>query len=136
MDRIFIKLISIREVFAQDYDVSSDGGGGGGLIPGGGTSGTRIPGGGTSGGRSFPIDNWLKFDTIKALLDAVVDALITIAIPIIAIMIIWGAYQILFAAGDQEKFRTGKRTIVYAVAGAAIVLVAKGITALINQLLK
>lgn len=50
-------------------------------------------------------------------------------------MIIIGAFQILFAAGDPEKFITGRRTIVYTAIAYAILLMARGIVAIIENFL-
>ncbi len=39
------------------------------------------------------------------------------------------------AAGNEEKFATGKRTVLYAVIGYAIILIGWGITSIIQSLL-
>ncbi|OGY63004.1 MAG: hypothetical protein A2745_03025 [Candidatus Harrisonbacteria bacterium RIFCSPHIGHO2_01_FULL_44_13] len=94
---------------------------------------------GGSTGFVTPSDNGLPnplgITTLAELIDRITGALMTIAIPIVALMIIYGAFQILTAGGDPEGFKKGKNTILYAVIGYAIVLVAKGITAIIKQLL-
>jgi len=59
-----------------------------------------------------------------------------IAPPIVGIMIIIGALQILTAAGDEEKFKTGKKTVLYAVIGYAIILLASGISFIIQEILR
>lgn len=74
--------------------------------------------------------------TVMDLLKKIVDFLLVIASPIAAIMIIWGAFQILFAAGDTEKFATGKRTILYTVIGLAVILVGWGFVSIIEDVLK
>jgi len=79
--------------------------------------------------------NPLKTTSITALLDRVIGYLMVIASPIVAIMVIVGAFQILTAGGDPEKFKTGKKTILYAVIGFAIVLLARGLIAILHQLL-
>ena len=48
------------------------------------------------------------------------------------IMIIWGAFGILFAAGDPEKMKKGRTTVIYALAGIAIALFAKVIPAIVK----
>ena len=58
-----------------------------------------------------------------------------IAPPIVGIMIIIGALQILTAAGNEEKFKTGKKTVLYAVIGYAIILLASGISFIIKEIL-
>ncbi len=59
----------------------------------------------------------------------------TIAVPLTAIMVLVGAFQITTSAGDQEKFSTGRKTILYAAVGFAIALIATGVTAIIKNLL-
>ena len=74
-------------------------------------------------------------DTISGLINNITSGLVTIATPIVAIMVLIGAFQILFAAGDPEKFKRGKKTILYTIIGYAIILVASGITSIIKNLL-
>ena len=73
--------------------------------------------------------------TIPDLLKKIVDFLVLIASPIAAGMIIYGAFQILFAGGDPEKFKTGKRTILYTVVAYAIIFIGWGITSIIEDVL-
>ena len=47
-----------------------------------------------------------------------------LAIPISVAMIIWGALQMMFAAGNQSRFENGKKTITLAVTGLIIALAA------------
>ena len=73
--------------------------------------------------------------TIPELLEKIVGWLILIASPIAAGMIIYGAFQILFAAGDPEKFKTGKRTILYTIVAYAIIFIGWGIVSIIEDVL-
>ena len=73
--------------------------------------------------------------TIGDIITNVLDGLRLIAIPIVAIMVLVGGFQIMFAGGDPEKFKTGKKTILYTVVGYAIILVASGITFIIQEIL-
>jgi hypothetical protein len=50
-------------------------------------------------------------------------------------MIVFGAFQILTAGGDPEKFSTGKKTILYAVIGYVIIWVGWGLTSIIEGVL-
>jgi len=69
------------------------------------------------------------------ILKQVTNFLILISIPITALMIIFGAYQIMFAGGDTEKVTTGKRTILYTVTGFVIILLAWSIIAILQNIL-
>jgi hypothetical protein len=59
----------------------------------------------------------------------------TIAIPLTAIMVLVGAFQITTSAGDPEKFSQGRKTVLYAAIGLAIAIVATGVTSIIKSLL-
>jgi len=48
------------------------------------------------------------------------------------IMIIWGAFGILFAAGDPERMTKGRTTLIYALIGIAVALFAKVIPAIVR----
>jgi len=92
----------------------------------------------TGGGDESPsqlLPNPLGAQTIPDVLCRIGGWLFTIAIPLTAIMIIIGAFQIMFAGGNEEKVTTGKRTIIYTVVGFAIILSATGIIYVIQELL-
>ena len=71
--------------------------------------------------------------TLEGLLERIVRFLRDISVPIEAGMVIFGAYQILFAAGDPEKIKVGRRTILYAVIGYVIIWIGWGITTIIEE---
>lgn len=128
-----------RVTLAADFE----GGGGGGTLPtGGGSGGSGFQPTGGGGGISpvgdtgdFTLPNPLQTNSIVELIDRVIFYLTIIASPILAIMIIWGAFQILTAGGDPGKVRTGKQTILYAAVGFGIILLARGLIAILQQLL-
>lgn len=75
-------------------------------------------------------------DTIMKLIDKIIAALHDyIAPPIVALMVLYGAFQILFAGGEPEKFATGRKTILYAAIGYAIIFIASGISLIIKSVL-
>jgi len=88
---------------------------------------TRVP------GASIELPDPLGGGTIIDLLRKIVDWLQKIANPIAAIMIIYGAYQILFAGGEAEKVKTGRNTIIYAAVGYGIILIGWGLTSIISE---
>lgn len=67
-------------------------------------------------------------------LAAVTNFLFTIAIPLCGIMILVGGFQMMTAAGSPEKFSSGKKTILYAVIGFVVVLLAGSVAALIQSI--
>jgi len=81
------------------------------------------------------LPNPLGTTSIETLLDRIVAYLYTISIPIVAIMIIIGAFQMMFAGGSPEKVTTGRKTILYSVIGFAIIVASTGIIEVIKTLL-
>jgi hypothetical protein len=73
--------------------------------------------------------NPLAFDSIKEFLIAATDAFIKIAFPIVVLMIIYSGFLFVAAQGNEEKLKTAKRTIMWTIIGALIVLSA---TVLVN----
>ncbi len=67
---------------------------------------------------------------------AVINFLFTIAIPLCGIIILVGGFQMMTAAGDPEKFSTGKKTLLYAVIGFVVILLSGSVAALIQSLFK
>jgi len=92
--------------------------------------------GGNTGGSGVELQNPVGADSIIEIINNIIGALqVYIAPPIVAIMVLIGAFQILFAAGNPERVKTGRKTIIYAVIGYAIIFVAGGITSLIENIL-
>ena len=113
---------------------------------GGSESNIKAPSGGSesniqapvSGNRNYggtiKIPNPLKVNDISGLIDRIVNWLIIIGAPILTLMVLIGAFQILTAVGDTEKAIEGRKTITYAVAGYILLLISKGITMIIAEL--
>jgi preprotein translocase subunit SecG len=116
---IILTLIFVPIVFVFAQSGGTGGASGG---TGGGTGPVTLPD--PLGGKGF-ID----------ILEKVVNFLILLAIPITALMIIYGAYQIMFAGGDTEKVTTGKKTILYTVTAFVIILLAWSIIAILQNIL-
>jgi heme/copper-type cytochrome/quinol oxidase subunit 2 len=59
-----------------------------------------------------------------------------IAPPIVTLMILFAAFQILTAGDNPEKLTSAKNMILWTVIGYVIILIAWGITSIIQQLLR
>jgi Type IV secretion system pilin len=57
-----------------------------------------------------------------------------IAIPLTAIMALVGGFQMITAAGDPEKFSSGRKTLTYAVIGFVVVLLASSVVSIIKSI--
>lgn len=73
-------------------------------------------------------------DDIPGLIGYILYLARWLAGSIAVLMIIVGAYQILFSAGDPKGWETGKKTIIWAVVGFAIVLLAEVVVDIIREL--
>jgi hypothetical protein len=100
-----------------------------------GGAGPSFGDGGGGAGGTVTLKNPAGSETIEGLINNITSALVTIATPIVGIMVLVGAFQMLFAAGNPEKFKQGKKTILYTVIGYAIILIASGITSIIESVL-
>ncbi|MEK7174573.1 MAG: hypothetical protein AAB759_02855 [Patescibacteria group bacterium] len=81
------------------------------------------------------ITNPLGDSTFPAVVAAVSEALAQIAIPIVAVMVLYGAFQIMTAGGKPEQVSSGRKTILYAVIGYAVVLLATSVVPLLTEIL-
>lgn len=98
------------------------------------TSTADVTGTGSLGGE-FQIINPLKEGTIPGILNAVAGFLYALALAVVTVMVLWGGFQILTAAGSPERIDKGKKTLLYAVIGTVVILVAGGIADLTADIL-
>ena len=63
------------------------------------------------------------------------NLLLPIGGPICGILVIVGGFQMMTAAGDPEKFSKGKKTLLYAAIGFAVLLFATSVPPLIKNIL-
>lgn len=88
------------------------------------TGGTGGPTGGTGGAT---LDNPLGADNIIQIINNILNYLIYISVPILALMILIGGFYILTAKDDPAKITKGRTTIMYAAIGFTIILISKGV---------
>lgn len=101
-------------------------------IPGGGAT----TGGADGDGFKYKLPNPLgTTSTFAEIIDRIVGYLIIIAAPIVTLMILIAAFKILTAGDNPENLKGAKQTIFWTVIGYAIILLSKGITLIIKQLL-
>ncbi|MDP2629746.1 MAG: pilin [Candidatus Harrisonbacteria bacterium] len=80
-------------------------------------------------------DDPLGGQTLEELISAITRWLTSIGSIVVTIMILIGAFQMIFAGGKPEEFKKGQKTILYAVIGLVIILIANGITAIVKSVL-
>ena len=66
----------------------------------------------------------------------IINFIYTLAIPICALMVLWGGFQMVTSAGNPEKFSSGRKTILYAALGFVVILLANSISGFIQAFFK
>jgi hypothetical protein len=82
-----------------------------------------------------PLDPNCSRSTPGGIINEITNWLFAIATPIAALLILVGAYQILFSGGNEEQFRRGKRTITYTVIGYVIIFLSRATVGIVKELL-
>lgn len=78
----------------------------------------------------------LQGKTFLELLDSIASALITVAIPVAVIMIVYAGVRFLTSGGNQTAIASAKKTLLWTIVGLAIVLIGKGFMTLIQSVLE
>jgi len=87
--------------------------------------------------QGFSIENPLgETSDIYTLVMKILDFLIVLAIPLSAILIVYAGFVYITSAGNEEKIKTAQKTLIWALIGFAVVLLAKGIPQLIIDFLQ
>lgn len=73
--------------------------------------------------------------TVTDVLNRIINYAILVVSPLAAVMILYGAFQILTSRGSEEKYRAGRKTIIYALGGLAIVILARGLVSIFRGLI-
>ena len=84
---------------------------------------------------AITIINPLKYDTVQELISAIIKLLMELAIWIFPIVIIIAGFGFITAGGDENKIKTSKQIITWAVIGLIIVLSAWAIVALFEHIM-
>jgi hypothetical protein len=92
---------------------------------------------GNNASAQFSIPNPLRgeCDNVSCVLRAIANFLLTIAIPILTIMVLWAGYLFLTSAGSEEKIRDARKALLWAVIGFAIVLINWGFASIVQEIL-
>jgi PKD repeat protein len=77
-----------------------------------------------------------QLPTFEELINAIIDFISWVAIAIVPIAIIVAAFYFLTSGGDPEKVRTAKRIIFFTIIGLIIILLARGLPAIIRQIIE
>ena len=92
--------------------------------------------GNTCPGGAVCIPNPLKACSFKELIEAIIKFLQELAAVVTAIVIVLAGYNFVTSMGDPAKVSQAKKMVLYALIGLAIILMAQGIIALIDTVIK
>jgi hypothetical protein len=86
-------------------------------------------------GNELILENPLGTDSIVEIINRVLNYLIYISVPILALMILIGGFYILSAKDDASKVQKGKDVIKYSVIGFVVILCSKGVGLILLEIL-
>jgi len=92
-------------------------------------------GGGGDDGGIIKIESPINATSFEALVGGIVNFLFYIALVLAPLMIIIGAIYLLTSGGDPKKLETGKNIIIYTLIGLGIILLAKGLIAVLKTII-
>ena len=79
--------------------------------------------------------NPLEYETLGELIDSIIEFIFNIAVVVAPLMAIIGAFYLLTSGGDPKKIGIGKNIIIYTLIGLAIILLARGLIAMIESII-
>lgn len=80
------------------------------------------------------LPNPLGVSNLNDLVTKLIDALMVLAVPVVVAMVMYGAYKIIISGGDPKKAQEGGNVILYAALGFGLLLISKGIVAIVQSL--
>jgi len=102
-----------------------------------GTQKTDSTGGSGNSGKKADLANPLKVDSPQKLIGQIINSLLGIVGSLALLMFIWGGFQWMTAAGNDEKVSKGKRTLVWAALGMVVIFSSYALVSyLINNVIK
>ncbi len=97
---------------------------------------TPVPSTTCSGPGMYPSPLMLGYCTIPELIAAAINWILGLASSIIILILIFGGITYVTSAGDEERIKTAKNTILYAIIGLALILLAYTLINEVKDILK
>ncbi len=79
------------------------------------------------------IQNPIKPGTIQELIEVILGVVIKVGLPIVALALVYSGFLFVASRGNEERLKTAKKAFLASVIGAAIILGAYGIEAVVEQ---
>ncbi|SRR5258708_7642006 len=86
-----------------------------------------------AGAGDITLSDPLGGQNFQDIVKNIMNGLWEIAVPILGIMVLIGGFQIMTAGGDENKFSSGRKTLMYAVIGFVCILIAQGIVSIVRS---
>ena len=83
--------------------------------------------------KAITFESPFKAKSFEKLINAIINFIFLVTMAIVPIMIIVAAFYFLTSGGNSEKVNTAKKIILFTFIGLFIVLLGKGIVAIIKQ---
>ena len=83
--------------------------------------------------QEIKLSNPLGCDDFECVVTKIIDAIFALSIPVVAAMVIIGGFQILAGGSSPEKVKSGRQTILWAVVGFVVILFAKSVVFIIQD---
>lgn len=129
--------IAMDGVIAQGGGTTGGNQGGGGTTGntqgGGGTTGGNQGGGGTTGGGGGLTNPLNSIDSLPALLDMVLKAVVQIGTILLTLALVYVGFLFVMAQGNEEKISNAKNALLWTIIGGLILLGASAIGAVIGS---
>jgi len=84
--------------------------------------------------QSKTLNNPLAFPTITELLQAILNIVIVVSLPIVALFIIYAGFLYVTAQGNPEKLQQASRALLYGIIGGVIIIGSVAILTIIENL--
>jgi amino acid transporter len=85
------------------------------------------------GFKNFTWYSPIRFTTVDDLVIAILEAIITIAVPVVVLMIIYGGFTYVTAQGNPEQIKKATRTLSYAIIGGILIIGATAIMVIMQD---
>ena|SRR3989344_2775856 len=82
------------------------------------------------------IENPLNACNLTDLIDKIINFIFVIALAITPIMVIVGGFMFVTGGGDPAKITQGKQLLLWTVIGLTVILLAKGLVAVLTSVLE
>ena len=71
---------------------------------------------------TLKLQNPIKYNNIPDIIKAILDVIVQISVPVVAVLIIYSGFLYVTAQGNEEKLKVAHRALVWTLVGAAVLL--------------